>query len=323
MWQQFVRDYFTFTRKERSGILVLLAIIALLWLLPEFFGSSNKELTPREIQEFKAEVAKLNQVRTNDDTSYRRGYRHKRDETFRYSENSYKNSKAELFEFDPNTLSASGWQRLGVREKTILTIQNYLAKGGHFYQPEDISKIYGLQKKEYERMLPYVKIQPDNLRVRTKPGYADSSSKLPERPMVNKFSSSHSMVDINSADSALLIMLPGIGSKLAARIISFRDKLGGFHDAVQVAETYGLPDSVFQKIRFRLIIMPDFIPATLNINGADVKLLQAHPYISFAVANAIVQYRSQHGLFTSINELEKIALITPELLNRIKPYLSI
>ena len=46
--------------------------------------------------------------------------------------------------------------------------------------------------------------------------------------------------------------LPGIGPKLAARIISFREKLGGFYDVTQVAETFGLPDSTFQKIKSRL-----------------------------------------------------------------------
>ena len=35
-----------------------------------------------------------------------------------------------LFEFDPNTINEAGWKRLGLRDKTIQTIQNYLNKGG-------------------------------------------------------------------------------------------------------------------------------------------------------------------------------------------------
>jgi DNA uptake protein ComE-like DNA-binding protein len=41
-------------------------------------------------------------------------------------------------------------------------------------------------------------------------------------------------VDINSADTSAFIALPGIGSKLAARIVNFRDKLGGFYSIEQV-----------------------------------------------------------------------------------------
>ena len=45
-------------------------------------------------------------------------------------------TKGELFYFDPNTISTSDWKRLGLRDKTIKTIENYLSKGGHFYKPE-------------------------------------------------------------------------------------------------------------------------------------------------------------------------------------------
>ena len=51
------------------------------------------------------------------------------------------------FYFDPNTLSKDGWQKLGIRDKTIKTIQNYLSKGGHFRKPEDLQRVYGLRNK--------------------------------------------------------------------------------------------------------------------------------------------------------------------------------
>ena len=74
--------------------------------------------------------------------------------------------KGELFYFDPNTISESGWKKLGLRDKTIQTIEKYLNKGGHFYKPEDLQKIYGLHKDEYERLGPYVKIETKTLATR-------------------------------------------------------------------------------------------------------------------------------------------------------------
>jgi DNA uptake protein ComE-like DNA-binding protein len=71
------------------------------------------------------------------------------------------------------------------------------------------------------------------------------------------------IIDINSADTTSFIALPGIGSKLAARIINFRDKLGGFYSVAQVGETFGLPDSTFQKIKQYLKLENTVLPEKL------------------------------------------------------------
>ncbi|HEY4876127.1 MAG TPA: helix-hairpin-helix domain-containing protein [Puia sp.] len=58
----------------------------------------------------------------------------------------------------------------------------------------------------------------------------------------------YSTIDINAADTSAFSTLPGIGSKLSNRIITFRERLGGFYSTNQVAEIYGLSDSTFLKI---------------------------------------------------------------------------
>jgi competence protein ComEA len=37
--------------------------------------------------------------------------------------------------------------------------------------------------------------------------------------------------------------------------------------------------------------------------------------------NAIIQYRSQHGSFKSIDELMKIAILNEEIIRKIEPYI--
>src|SRR5439155_12813017 len=61
-----------------------------------------------------------------------------------------------LFYFDPNTLSEAGWEKLGLSNKTIHIIQNYLTKGGHFYQAVDLQKIYGIHPTDFERLALYL-----------------------------------------------------------------------------------------------------------------------------------------------------------------------
>jgi competence protein ComEA len=130
------------------------------------------------------------------------------------------------------------------------------------------------------------------------------------------------IIDINIADTTALIALPGIGSKLASRIILFREKLGGFYSINQVREVYGLKDSVFQRI-FPLLKCSAMVIRKLDINTAAREDLKQHPYIRWQAANILVEYRNQHGPFSSIKDLTKIDQFDSATLNRMMPYLTI
>lgn len=230
-----------------------------------------------------------------------------------------KSSKGELFYFDPNTISTSEWKRLGIRDKTIQTIEKYLGKGGHFSTPEDLQKIYGLHKDEFERLKPYVKIEskPAN----STEQFVSSTSIEAIRP-AKTFATRYSVIDINSADTSSLIALPGIGSKLAARIVTFREKLGGFYSVDQVGETYGLPDSTFQKIK-QYLKLDNASVKKININTATIDEMKAHPYIKYSIANPIVAYRNEHGSFSKIEDIKKVMAVTDEIYKKIAPYLTL
>jgi competence ComEA-like helix-hairpin-helix protein len=243
------------------------------------------------------------------------GYAYQYDRT----KNSYDYlSEGELFYFDPNTLSAGKWKKLGLRDKTITTIQNYLNKGGHFYKPEDLQKIYGLKKDEYERLTPFIRIESVSAAKST--GAVVTPESQNENQSGKNFASRYSVIDINEADTSAFISLPGIGSRLAARIVNFRDKLGGFYSIDQVGETYGLPDSVFQKIK-QWLKLENISVKKININTATVDELKAHPYIKFSIANPIVAYRNQHGLFSKVEDIKKVMVVTEEVFRKIEPYL--
>ena len=90
----------------------------------------------------------------------------------------------------------------------------------------------------------------------------------------------------------------------------------------QLAETYGLPDSTFQKIKGRLVIGSANVKR-LNINTATIDDLKAHPYLRYNIANAIVQYRTQHGNFSAVSDIKKIMMITDEIFDKAAPYLLV
>jgi competence ComEA-like helix-hairpin-helix protein len=130
----------------------------------------------------------------------------------------------------------------------------------------------------------------------------------------------HPVIDINTADTTAFIALPGIGSRLAARIVNFREKLGGFYTVQQIAEVYGIADSVFQKIKPYLQLKDPSV-RKLNINTATIDELKRHPYIRYQIANAIIAYRNQHGPYSNLEELKKLVLVTEDIYEKMRAYL--
>lgn len=285
------------------------------------FFNRQKKYDPSQ---FDKEISKL-KIKPADSVTNKKYFNKNfdRDNYANYYEPSEKNyytkPKAEVFYFDPNAATADDWKRLGIRDKTAETIQKYLAKGGHFYKPEDITKIWGLHKDDIDRLLPYVRIE------NIKKEYANNKSSFISNNSPDNYREKKPLpqgVDINSSDTAAFITLPGIGNKLAQRIVSFRDKLGGFYSVDQVKETYGLPDSVFQKIRSKLTIANTVIKQ-ININTATIDEMRSHPYLRYTLANAIMQYRTQHGNFSSVADIKKIMIVTEEVFIKVSPYLAI
>ena len=234
-----------------------------------------------------------------------------------YNENDI--PKGELFYFDPNTITEPEWKKLGLRDKTIKTIENYRSKGGRFYKPEDLQRIYGLHGDEYERLKPYIKIESNA--PETNEAFVSSRSKDKIQPS-KTYATRYSVINVNTADTTAFISLPGIGSKLAARIITFREKLGGFYSVEQIGETYGLPDSTFQKIK-QYLKLDNVSVKKININTATVDEMKAHPYIKYSLANPIVAYRNEHGMFSTIEDIKKVMAVTDEIYKKVAPYLSL
>lgn len=308
-FSQIIRDYFTFTKWQRRAIVVLLLCIAGAAALPTLYqwrqAARGEAATQLIIEKETALVARTQ----NDSTE---GFSSQ--ESWREPKKVTGTMPASYFPFDPNTASEAEWLQMGLRPKTVQTILNYRNKGGRFRKPEDLLKIYSLPKEVAQKLIPYVSIAPA----------------ANERPMVKKDSFAYRpntvkgpiQLDINTADTTTWIALPGIGSKLAARIVAFREKLGGFYSINQVSETFALPDSTFQKIRGRLVLNSGPF-RLINLNTASVDELKTHPYIRWNMANAIVQYRQQHGPFASLAHLQRIAIVTPEWLEKVQPYFTL
>lgn len=202
-----------------------------------------------------------------------------------------------LFNFDPNNLPAEKWQQLGLSEKQIATIKNYEAKGGRFYSKEDVAKIYAITADDYKRLAPYIDI-PD--------GYIN-------KPNV--------IIELNDADSAKLTRINGIGPAFAQRILEYRKRLGGFLNKGQLTEIYGLDEEKFNQIKDQISINPVLIKK-IKINQVDFEGLRRFPYLTNKQTNAIIQYRNQHGNYSTVVDMRNIVILNDDILRKIEPYID-
>ncbi|MEF2964774.1 helix-hairpin-helix domain-containing protein [Paenibacillus sp. M1] len=61
----------------------------------------------------------------------------------------------------------------------------------------------------------------------------------------------------------------------------------------------------------------------ISINTAGISELQEIPGIGEKKAQAIIDYRNQHGLFRSVNDLTKVKGIGDKMLEKMKPYIGL
>ena len=340
MWET-IRGYLTFTRKERFGVLFLLLVIIVLFALPYFFGPAPGDPEPAVYEKVKEAVRELDSRQKDSSHGSVAHSRYPEPKNFKPATDEASGGYTDppkMFYFDPNNITADDWRRLGLSERLTQTILHYIDKGGRFHQAEDLKKIYGLRPGEYARLQPFVRFsQPkqDFYRQSTnseKRSFAKDSVNnkqlfIRERPLITgtgfqRTEKRFEITDINNADSAAWSRFPGIGSILASRIVHFRERLGGFYQIDQVGETFGLPDSSFQKIKSFLRLNGASV-LQLDLNEASRENLQSHPYIRWQLAKAIVDYRMQHGRFQSVDELLQLARMDQQKFEKLRPYLTL
>lgn len=285
--RRWIRDYFGFNGAEINGFIVLIFIMVLL----------TASMLVRRAYVFNGNPEPLTDSKRLDSLVA----------LWDSSKSGSSSSTDSLFAFDPNLVSQKELELLGFSHQLAARMVTYREKGGRFRRPEDVMKIYGMDSSLYQRVRKL-------MRFPTASGGPTGTKQSEQRQVV---------FDINQADSVQLDAIPGIGVKLAARILKFRKALGGYIDEKQFEEIYGLDSMVVRALKEKTFIKPDFVPVKININKADASIMEAHPYISPKQAIAIVAYRFQHGVFNSIEDIGKTRLFREDEVKRLLPYLSI
>ena len=127
-------------------------------------------------------------------------------------------------------------------------------------------------------------------------------------------------INLNEADSAALLPLPGIGPVFAGRIIKYRRLLGGYVSPEQLMEVYGMEGETLRRIGPSIYIDSTMVEK-LDINSAGFRTLLRHPYLEYNDVKALLNYRDLQGHIGSEGEIWEHGLLSDSTLERIAPYL--
>ncbi|MDD7448800.1 MAG: helix-hairpin-helix domain-containing protein [Phocaeicola sp.] len=298
------RSYFYYTRAEFRTIMLLGSVLLLLIVgmvcAPPFF--TRVEHTAVDSLSVDSFLAQIQSEKKTPFISYDKA-----------NHNLAKRRELTPFPFDPNTIDSAGIVELGLPSFIGANLEKYRRKGGRFKKKEDFARLYGLSTTQYEALLPYIRIAPqeENIHIAITTQSTGKDSLFPKKL------SRGTKVDLNKADTTLLKGIPGIGSVTARRIVAYREKLGGYVSVSQLSEVIKYDSTLVSW--FSLSAVP---VRKLKINKEGLDKLRMHPYMNFYKARAIIEYRKKRGALTSIAELALMEEFTKEELRKLQPYLS-
>lgn len=235
-FKNFLREYFTFNRRERNGVFVLLSIILILILYLSFadvfFPKEKIDFSKfqQEISDFEAE-----QKRIGDSISARRDFtfsgntlveeydRNSEYKKARYTKSEFK-SKAILVEINSaDTTELKKIKGIGsVFAKRIVKFRELL---GGFVNQDQLLEVYGFDKEKFDQIASQITL--------------DAS-------LVKK-------ININTASVDDLNRHPYIDKKAAVAIFTKRVKSGDYVDLSEVRKVTLMHDTLFAKIEPYLI----------------------------------------------------------------------
>lgn len=224
--------------------------------------------------------------------------------------------RPQRFAFDPNTADSMTLSKLGLREWQVRNILKYRRKGGRFRKPQDLERMYGMSPSEYKSLEPYIRIADDGTGNETVWKEEGERTTVDTMRYMVKMKEGETL-ELNSADTTDLKKVPGIGSKYAKAIVSYRDRLGGFVSVEQLKEVSGVPEKALAFFTIGKVEV-----RSIEVNRMSVDQLKKHPYLNFWQARSLVEHRRLHGPLRSVGEMRLLSDFTEKDIERLSPYVK-
>lgn len=236
-----------------------------------------------------------------------------------------KHLEAQMKPFDPNTVDSTTLADMGIDKRRIRSLLGYRRKQGKIRTAEDLARLYNWTEGDVQRLRKYIVIGEEYKRRKRKewkePRNTERTASVhnyqDKTPRTEKFSETI-RIDVNTADSATLCKVPGIGKTISSIIIRRRERLGGFHSKEQLFEC-----KYFDEAFLKWLYIDSLAEMRkIEINKATYGELIAHPYISKEQTKALMNYRRLYGRIEDADILRHTDIFKEEELEKLLPYMS-
>ena len=288
-----IKSHVTFTKKQRYGIFLLLLLIIAIQCIHYFVAYSNDKplYDVSEIAAFQREIDSLKLIKIED-------------------------SKPKIYPFNPNYITDFKGYTLGMSEAEIDRLHAYRAEDKWVNSAQEFQKVTLVSDSLLQLIAPYFKFpewvsKPKNTYQEQK-RYNNGPKTYEEK------------IDLNKATASQLQAVYGVGEKLSAKIIEYRNRLdGGFASEVELQEVYGLKPDVIENIKDKFTVKTPRPIVKVNLNTATRDQLVAIKYIDYEIAHNIIESRTLREGFSSLDDLTKVKGFPLNKIEIIKLYLML
>ena len=285
-----LKKHFIYTKGQRLGILVLFSAIISFQLFYFFVGFDSNETDNNEKIKwlsFQKEIDLEKQHKIND--------------------------VPKMYPFNPNFITDFKGYKLGLSVAEMNRLLAFRKTNKYVNSASDFQAVTKVSDALLQEISPYFKFPDWVNKSNSNSGYKKFDTSKKEKIVI---------IDINKATQEDLMKINGIGPALSERILAEKSKFGNFATMEQMEGIWGLSPEVIVKLNqhFGILQPPNIIK--IPINNASIKELMQFPYFRYALAKAIVTYRSMNGDFKNAEDLIKIKGFPVEKYKIISLYLE-
>ncbi len=286
--KKFLKEYLYFSRGERNGTIILVVVMFLVFVFPYVYNAFQKNSAYQVCPDFIKEINDFYNPPGNDS---------------RDNENHY---GLALSTVKPDRLPVkTGVKGSGLTDKSDLQ-QSPTPDNPSVHQSPTPDNPSVKQSPTPDNPSVHQSPTPDNPSVHQSP--------TPDKPGP----SVRMNTDINTADTNQLMMIRGIGPVLSRRILRYRDILGGYHDALQLLEVYGIDEERYLEIEPYVFADTSRIVKLYPFSD-DFGVLLRHPYLDYEQVSEIFRFRYRNKL-NSCGDLLQSDAFNEEDLIKLSPY---
>ncbi|MCF6364649.1 MAG: helix-hairpin-helix domain-containing protein [Bacteroidales bacterium] len=296
-----IKEFLTFTKGEKKGIIVLIILVLTVILINQFSHLLIKE-EKIDFSEFKKQINEFEKSLVLKEKDNNKSYFELKYDTL------------QLFSFNPNNTSKNKWELLGLSEKQIKTVNNYLNKGGKFIYKNDFKKIYGISAFQFQKLNPYIDLPEKEGSYNSE--FSDDGNK--ENNSEYFIPDVENYIDFNpNIISDFEWKRLGFSTKQITVIRKYLDKGGKFYKKEDLKKIYGIKEFQYERIKnyIKIPIKEDSteikekevnIKPKVNINNLSIEEMKKYGKFWQFNATRIVKYRNLLGGYYKKEQLLEV-----------------